>query len=172
MTDKIAKTFAELAKDITPASVHVPTAIGNEKDPKKVKKTDFEVDFIVSKADAEQQLIFGWASVSMLNGKNVIDKHNDIIEIDVLEKAAYDFVLNSREGDDMHTSACVSKCVESMMFTPEKAALGLVAKNEKGEQIYGWFTGWHVENETVWKDYKAGKRPELSIGGLAHKVKV
>ncbi len=171
-----AKLFEEIRKDATVSSVHVETASDSGKPPKKKPNpqdkfsADWETEFNIEKIDADQRLIFGWASVVQKGDQIIIDKHGDIIPIEELEKAAYNFVLISRENDDMHTAEPTGVCVESMVFTPEKAALGLVAKNAQGEQIFGWFTGFKITKDSLWADHKAGKRPEFSIGGVSQRV--
>lgn len=169
-----------MRKDMTAGDVHV-SSTGTSTKPKrkkirpagefistvKGKSRAFQTDIQVTKLDPDQRLIFGWASVAAINGQEVVDKQGDIIPVPELEKAAYDFVLYSREQGDMHSQIGVGRLVESLVFTAEKAAIGLVAKNEQGEQIYGWFVGFKVESDEVWKAHKDGRRPELSIGGRA-----
>lgn len=134
---------------------------------KGLRKGDFTTTVKVAKVDEEQQLIFGWASVSMIGGKVVIDKQGDIVPVEEIEKAAYDYTLWSRTMGEMHSIIGTGNLIESCVFTPEKAALGLVAKNEQGEQIFGWWTGFHVSNPETWDKHKRGELPEFSIGGRA-----
>lgn len=139
---------------------------------------DFEFTIDVSKADQDKQMIFGWASITHLDGQLVVDKQDDAIHlIDFkdtqgnlqkgLESGAYDFVLYSRMHGSMHDQIGTGKLVESMVFTPEKADLGIVAKNEEGQVIFGWWTGFFIDRPEIWKMAKAGKLPEFSIGGRA-----
>lgn len=121
----------------------------------------------IIKAQPDQQLIFGWASVIEKDGVPIVDKQDDIILIEDLEKAAYDFVIHSRNHGDMHRSVHKAKMIESMVFTKEKQD----ALNIDLGQI-GWWVGFHVEDAQLWKDHKDGKRPEFSIGGAAIPVVV
>lgn len=69
------------------------------------KKNDAVVkgQFKVMKSDDEKRLAFGWASITVdADGNQLEDYQHDIIEPEVLEKAAYDFVLLYREGGEMH----------------------------------------------------------------------
>ncbi len=127
----------------------------------------FSLKMDVTKVDADKQQIFGWASVTHIDGKEVIDKQDEAIDLGHLEAGAYDFALHSREQGDMHSKRDAGRMIESMMFTPEKAAVGITAKNDKGQSLMGWWTGWQVSDPHVWSDIKAGRRPELSIGGRA-----
>lgn len=117
----------------------------------------------IAKADPDRQMIFGWASVVTKNGKPIIDKQGDQIPVDELEKAAYDYVLESRDQGDMHRRTGVGKLIESMVFTAEKqAALGI----DLGQ--VGWFVGFKVTDADLWAAHKRGERPEFSIGGVAY----
>jgi hypothetical protein len=175
----LSKGMTALADALTKAQpgvgdVHVS---GGGKDKKKkpimfdqdeddAKKRDFDLGvFKVTKADADQRKVWGWASVSQVGTDVVIDKQGDIIPIAELEKAANEFMLYIRDMGDMHSKVGVGVPFESMVFTPEKAALGIMAKNDDGKNIYGWWAGWQINDDAVWADFKAGKRPEFSIGG-------
>lgn len=177
------RTFAEIAKD-SPAvgDVHIQgTPPGRRKKPRKprtfVETFDAEGDadiFAIKGEDRtigtfkavefqpDQQLIFGWASIATKGGKLVVDKQNDVIEPEELEKAAYDFVLEARDHGHMHQTVGTGRMVESMMFTEEKQkALGIALGFE------GWWVGFKVDSEAVWQAHKRGELPEFSIGGLA-----
>lgn len=117
---------------------------------------------MVLKADADKQWVFGWASVSTIGGELVVDKQGESIEIDELENAAYDFVLNSRDMGHMHTEKGVGQLIESCVFSKQKQdMLGIELPHE------GWLVGFKVTDQDVWKSIKSGKLPELSIGGVA-----
>lgn len=116
----------------------------------------------IEKVDEDRRQMFGWASVIEKDGVPIEDHQGDVIDEGELEPAAYDFVVKSREGDDMHVGAPVSHLIESMVFTKEKqAALGI----DLGK--VGWWTGWQVDDPGVWAAHKRGERNELSIGGSA-----
>ena len=169
-------------KDFTAGDVHQPTALGNDKKKRPISTPDgdepdddgdesaekaWSIPFKIAKQDPDQKMIFGWASVSEIDGKLVIDKQGDIIEPEELEKAAYEFVLYSRQHGDMHVRKGTGRLIESMVFTKEKQeALGV----DIG--MVGWWAGWKIDDDGLWKDIRDGKRPELSIGGRAMRVPV
>jgi hypothetical protein len=126
----------------------------------------------IKKADPEQRIVGGWASVASLDGERIIDKQGDIIPVEELERAVIDYVLNSRDGGDMHNRRGVSKLAASIVFTPEKEKLGLTAKDEQGRTIHGWWTEFKVHDDDLWAAFKRGERPELSIGGQAFPVEI
>lgn len=119
----------------------------------------------ISKLDDDQHLVFGWFSVAAnSDGTTIVDSDNDTIPIAELERAAYDFVLNSRNGGEMHERTGVATLIESIVFTPEKiAALGL----PEGSLPYGWFGGFKIADEDVWQKIKSGKYTMFSWGGRA-----
>ena len=112
-------------------------------------------------AKADEHLVFGWASAA-----EVEDSQGDVIESGVLEQAAYNFVMNSRQGGEMHAAKGVATLVESLYVTAEKAqALGLGA-----EWVNHWWVGFKVSDESVWQKIKAGEYKMFSIGGRARRV--
>lgn len=128
--------------------------------------------FKVQKSDDEKRLVFGWASVATrANGETVLDWQDDIVEIEELEPAAYDFVRFYREGSDMHERGGldIAVLVESMVFTPEKqAVLGI----QGGTIPVGWWVGFYVVDDDVWEKVKDGTYPMFSIEGSAIREKV
>jgi hypothetical protein len=126
------------------------------------------------KADADRRLIYGWASVSAIDGSHVIDKQGDIIPIDALERAVIQYGLESRDGSDMHEPETRGqmKLVQGLVFTPELEKLNVVAKNDDGKVIHGWLACYYVPNDKLWAAIKRGDRPELSIGGQALVIEV
>jgi hypothetical protein len=97
-------------------------------------RKDWQSSIAVSKMDPDQRLVFGWASVSQVGDKVIIDKQGDIIPIAELEKAAYRFVLDSRQQGDMHSEIGVGRVVQSMMFTPEMAGQGHRRQERDGRE--------------------------------------
>jgi hypothetical protein len=178
-----ALSFAAVIKDSPGvSSVHTTTALGNS-DWKRRRKprtravlidgqslTDEEArallkwstPFTIKKTDADQRLVFGWASVAERNGQIITDKQGDQIEPDELERAAYDYVLNARDHGNMHEKTGVGRLVESMVFTREKQALIGIDLD-----CTAWWVGFFVHHDATWEAIKAGKLGEFSIGGVA-----
>ena len=117
-----------------------------------------------SKVDPERRLCFGWAYTAQKGEALVIDKSGDFVDDEAmpdLEDAVYEYVLTSREADEMHVRTTgVAKLVESVILTPEKLEkMGL-----EGERV-GWWVGFRVEDDAVWKAVKDGTYPMFSIRG-------
>ena len=112
-------------------------------------------------AKLERQL---WA-----DGEIIEDWHEDIIEPEELEHAAYEYVELYREGGEEHIRGGVAHLVESIVFTPEKlTALGLAAD----VLPIGWWIGLRVTDADVWSKVKSGEYSMFSIEGEAVRVKV
>lgn len=126
--------------------------------------------FTIAKIDAPQRLVFGWASVSLTkDGTPLEDLQGDVIEPAELETAAYDFVLHSRNIDEMHRTSVRGKMVESLVLTDEK--LGAMGLANAGSPRVAWWTGWKLEPETFAK-VEAGQYKMLSIECTATRVEV
>lgn len=121
--------------------------------------------FRVQKVDEEKRLVFGWASVSVtVDGQEVLDLQEDMIDPDTLEEAAYRFAEFYREGGEMHERTGVAVMVESVVLTAEKqAAIGIPA----GTLPVGWWLGFRVTDDNVWDKVKSGEYNMFSIGGTA-----
>ncbi len=182
---------AVVAKDMTAADVHQTTALGNgkaknfkamlaESKAKKAPPDDAQADvewegtFKMAKVYADKQIVKGWASITHRDGELVVDKQDDVITSEDLEDAVHEFVLNSRDQGDMHMRTGVGKMVESAIFTQEAMEqCGLFAFDPvSGEQLYGWYVGFKVSDEGLWKSIRAGEKLEFSIGGTGKRVAI
>lgn len=138
----------------------------------KVSKADeFEIFVPVTKLDDEQQIVFGWGSVTKVSGQPVIDSQGDIIEDTELEKAVYDFMVNAVH-DEMHKRIVLdSKIVESFVVTDEK-----LSKMFPGEAIprgfRGWWIGVKINDPEVYRKHKTGEYTGFSITGKAMRKEV
>ena len=152
-----------------------------DKKKKPVKKSAEFVEDVtwtgeISKVNDEKKQVFGWASVSEINGKPVVDLQGDMITPDEMERAAYDYNLNSqRIGGEMHARVGksapkhVSTMIESMVFTPEKIAkMGL----PEGSLPTAWWVGYQIHDDEVWKGVKTGKYKGFSVHGVGKRTPV
>jgi hypothetical protein len=115
----------------------------------------------VKKIDPARRQVFGWASVSTRDGQPVIDRQNEYVPIDVIEKAATAYMRKSRDGSDMHERRGVATCIELMTFSKAKQdALGIDLGME------GLWVGMQILDDSVWAKVRDGARlPTFSIGG-------
>lgn len=124
----------------------------------------FHLEAEISKRDEEQRLAFGWAYVADDDGQVVVDHSGDFIDkaaLPDLESAVYDYVLKSRDADDMHQRfGGIAKLVEAVVVTPEKlAAMGLTGKRT------GVWMGFKVYDDNTWQRVKSGDLRMFSIRG-------
>ena len=125
----------------------------------------WERTFEIKKLDEPQRLVFGVLSkIVNEDGTPVVDSQGDIIPLDELEKAAYEYVQSSRQADVMHDGVSAGELVESFVSTPEKrAAQGVAKSNDRS--VY-WWVGYRVTPQAFAK-VQAGELREFSIGGTA-----
>lgn len=123
----------------------------------------------MSKMKDDQHLVFGWANVALSKDNEPVHDHQeDITDPEVLEKAAYSFVLKHRLTGENHQGEAVGHLVESIMFTKEKIeALGLPEDSIQK----GWWVGFYVPDEEVCKKIKSGDYKMFSIQGKAKRIK-
>ena len=122
----------------------------------------------ITKIDDDKRLVFGWASIIKdVEGKVLLDRQNDYIDSEEeLEKAAYSYVLNSRDGGEMHIRKGVSTMVESVVFSKEKQeAMGIPS----GSMPVGWWIGFRVNDERVWEEVKKGQYSGFSVHGTGQR---
>lgn len=139
---------------------------------KQVKKNDevvWEGEF--AKVDSDKRQVFGWASIVEVDGVPVVDLQGDYIDIDEVEKSAYDYVIKSRKGGDMHRRdgelpVHVSDMIESFIVTPEKREkMGLPDSVPSG-----WWVGYQINDDEAWNLVKSGKRTGFSIHGRGQRT--
>lgn len=127
-----------------------------------------EIPVEIKKSNVDQQLVFGWANVSMADGEMVVDSHGDTIALAELENAAYAFNLHYRATGEMHLGDVKGELVESFMVTPEKLEkMGL----EPNALPLGWWVGFHVDDPELFAKVKSGEYRAFSIQGTAKRVK-
>ena len=128
------------------------------------------MDTSIAKVDEDKRLVFGWASVAKRAGGAVIeDSQGDIIEPGDLEEAAYDFVLDFREANAMHSGPVAGRLVESFVSTPEKLEkMGLAPDALPA----AWWTGFKIDDDDAWSGVKSGRYKMFSIEGRGTRTKV
>jgi hypothetical protein len=126
--------------------------------------------FKIQKSEDDKMLAFGWANIAVTSGgEQIEDYHEDLIDPEELEQAAYKFVELYREGGEMHERGGCAVLIESMVFTKEKqSALGIA----EGTLPEGWWIGFKVTDTDVWDKVKSGEYSMFSIEGEAIREEV
>jgi cation transport regulator ChaB len=124
----------------------------------------------IAKLDAAEHLVFGWASVAIRkDGEALEDLQGDLIDPEDLEQAAYQFVLHFGETGVAHQGETVGHLVESLVVTKQKlAAMGLDAD----ALPQGWWVGFYVPDEDVWRRIEDGTYRMFSVQGTAQREPV
>ena len=136
--------------------------------------------YVVKSADAEQQIVFGWANISLsTDGTEVVDSHDEAISPDDLEAAAYDFVVFERTSGEDHDGDYEPDgiMVESMFFSKEKltalatdpntGVLDDAALRVMSDTIpTGWWIGFHIPDAEAFERARSEKSA-FSIEGVA-----
>ncbi len=121
----------------------------------------------VMKSDDERRLVFGWASIAVrVNGEVIEDYQDDVIDIEDLERAAYNFTAEFGTAGEMHRHGGIGRLVESVVFTKEKAAALGIPPDILPE---GWWVGFRIDDDEVWEKVKNGTYSMFSIGGYAQR---
>lgn len=128
----------------------------------------FNID--IAKMNDDQHLVFGWANISITEDGDIpLDWQGDITSPEVLEKAAYQYVLKYRTTGEMHQGEAVGYMVESVMFTKQKMeAMGI----PEGVVPEGWWIGFYIPDDDVVAKVKSGEYKMFSIQGKAKKLKL
>ena len=118
----------------------------------------------ILKADDEQRMVYGWASVVTEKGEPVVDRQGDVIEPETLVRAVNKFMEHVRVGKEMHKGEQIGAVIHSMPVTKEIGeSLGIQSDRE------GWVVAFKVYNDDVWAKVKSGELAAFSIGGRAIK---
>jgi hypothetical protein len=125
-----------------------------------------------SKVDDDKHQVFGWASIVEIDGEPVIDRQGDFMELEDIEKAAYEYVMKSRKGGHQHKRTeddqpfQASDMIESIVFTDEKVSkMGLPDDFPRG-----WWVGYKVRDGETWEKIKKGEVTGFSIHGRGKRL--
>lgn len=136
------------------------------------KRDEIDHEFTIVSKNDEKQLVFGYASVGLDNeGNALIDKQGDVIDDpSEMERSAYNFVMHSRDGGEMHIRKGVSTLVESFVVTPEKLQAMSVVGDLPDDVIKSfpqaaWWVGFKVNDRDVWEKVKKREYPMFSVHG-------
>ena len=129
-------------------------------------------EFAITKVADEQQIVLGWANVSMTeDGIPIEDYQHDMIEPEELERAAYEYVLKFRDTGEGHNPKLrkKGKLVESVVFTKEKLeVMGI----PEGTIPLGWGIGFKIEDKSTWDKVKKGEYTMFSIEGTGERESI
>ena len=135
------------------------------------KSVDGYAEF--SKVDSDKRQVFGWASITHVNGDPVVDRQGDVVTLEEVEKSAYDYVVKSRVGGSQHKRDGdkpfhAADLIESFVVTEDKAkAMGL------GDNVpQGWWVGFKVNDDNTWDKVKNGDVTGFSVHGRGKRQQI
>lgn len=131
-----------------------------EDEAEDMTEVKIEIEVKISKRSDEQRIVWGWASVSTIDGKPVYDAHGDYWPADEMVKTANEFMKDVRVLKAMHSGKVVGRIVHSFPMTSEIAKAFGIETN-----VEGWIIGTYVEDDEKWEMAKSGELPAFSIGG-------
>lgn len=172
-------TLAYIPTDVRAVFDHYPAfSVGFDKVSVKVGDVSYEYPMAsgtvektfspVAKVSESQQLVFGWANISVrADGEQILDLQSDLINPSDLEKAAYEFVLNFRETGVDHEGIAKGRLVESLYLDHDKAvSMGLPGIPE-GMPTSAWWIGFKIDDQEVFEKVVDGTYSMFSIQGRA-----
>ena len=118
----------------------------------------------ILKADEDRRIVYGWASVSTVDGDLVKDQQGDTIAPEEMAKMADSFMQSVRTAKAMHQGDGIGEVIHSWPLTKDIAAAFGIETNKEG-----WLVGMKIHDDRIWDLVKQGRLAELSIGGRAGK---
>ena len=121
------------------------------------KAEDFTCDVPFAKADKARQIVYG-----IVYEPDVADAQNDEANAEEIEKAAHDFLANSRIIKLMHKGRKVSAEVIESYIAPDDLTIG-----EQSIKKGSWVIATHVSDAKIWKAIVDGELTGFSMAGKA-----
>lgn len=123
-----------------------------------------EYQFEVLRKDESQRRVYGWFSIARdKDGKVLVDRHGDVIDVPDLENAAAGFLKEYRQGGEGHSGGAPHKLIASIVLTRElQESLGIPA----GVLPEGWLGGFEIDEQAFGRLAK-GQLLMFSIEGEA-----
>ena len=115
----------------------------------------------IVKANDEDRIVYGWASVATVNGEPVTDLHGDQVTMSFLKDLGHDLIRKTRASKWEHEGPVKNEIVELLVFDN---ALQKALRIDLGRE--GLFVGIHVPDDADWQMAKSGNW-ELSIAARA-----
>lgn len=115
----------------------------------------------IFKANEDEQIVMGIASVSTEKGELIIDSHGDKVTTKALVEFNRSLISGGREGKIMHQGEACTEVVAGLVLTEEwQKSLGI----DLGYEPY--LVEIHVPDPGQWSEIKKGDGWMLSIAGL------
>ena len=141
-------------------------------------ETHYENGGEVSKTDAEHRIVGGWFSVFKLDGEDVVDSDNEVIDIESYREAAIDFVKSHRTANFHHEQGEEPRgtLIDSLLVDSEEFAKMLVNQitgipmNEIPVRRLGHFGSFQIHDPEDFEKVR-NEGAMFSIEGQCDRVK-
>lgn len=148
LQQKTIETRKKVERELTISVSNMPEEIA-----KKLKSSE------IAKANDEEQIVLGIASVSTVNGELVKDLHGDEVTTQALVEFNRSLISGSRAGKFMHEGEAVTEIVAGLVLSDDwQKALGI----DLGYEPY--LVEIHVPDAADWAEVKKGEWM-LSVAG-------
>lgn len=148
LQQKTTETRKKVERELTISVSNMPEEVA-----KKLKNSE------IAKANDEEQIVLGIASVSTVNGELVKDLHGDEVTTQALVEFNRSLISGSRAGKFMHEGEAVTEIVAGLVLSQDwQKALGI----DLGYEPY--LVEIHVPDATDWAEVKKGEWM-LSVAG-------
>lgn len=139
---------------------------------------DFQSGGEVCKADADHRIVGGWFSVFKLDGQDVVDSDNEVIDIESYRGAAIDFAKNYRTANFYHEQGEEPRgtLIDNLLIDTEEFAKMLVHQitglpiDEIPVQRLGHFGSFQVHDPDDFEKVRS-EGAMFSIEGRCDRVK-
>ena len=123
----------------------------------------------ITKRNAPKQIIHGWACIISEDGETLVDDHaGDVVMIDELEQAFWEYAAESRTGGEMHVNDDIATLLEGIVIDPEtRESMGLAPEGPAG-----LFVKMQIHPRDVWARIESGELQELSCKFKAVRIPI
>ena len=118
------------------------------------------------KANKDLGVLYGWLSVSTVNGEKVVDSYGDYVSMKELAKAALDFVENSRVCNLDHTDQDVGEFPFIMPIYKGMESMGIKCDKE------GILGAFEPTDPAMIEAFEKGEFSGFSFEGTGYRKKV
>lgn len=118
----------------------------------------------VSKHDNGNQIIGGWFSVFKLDGDDVVDSDNELVDMESYSDAYIDFSKNYRDANFDHEDAVKGTLIDNILIDSEEMAKMLVSEitgmdpADVPVKKLGHFGSFQIPDKADFEDAKANKK--------------
>lgn len=117
----------------------------------------------VTKADSGNQIIGGWFSVFKIDGNDVVDSDNEVVDMASYSAAYIDFAKNYRDANFDHGDAVKGTLIDNILIDSEEMAKMLVSEITGMDPAditikkLGHFGSFQIEDPVDFENAKANK---------------